>query len=136
MTRLVATGLCVSVLGAGCAGTPHTTRTGTIHEVTFEEHLTPTDLAVRIGDEVRWVNHRSLPARVDFPGVVETLACERGFRNWIGLRQESATVQPNQSVSLCFAGHGVYTYNVRMDAAVPGGKLIEQGMIQVGPPIP
>lgn len=122
------------VLTAACSSLPPTTRTGAIHEIRFEEHLMPTELIAQVGDEIRWVNHRSMPARVDFPGVVEDVSCERGFRNVLGLRQESATVQSNESVSLCFAKSGFYTYNARMDAAVPGGKLIEQGTIRVGTP--
>lgn len=121
-------------LTAACASLPPTTRTGAIHEIKFEEHLMPTELTAQVGDEIRWVNHRSMPARVDFPGVVEDVSCERGFRNFFSLRQESATVRPNESVSLCFAKSGFYTYNARMDAAVPGGKLIEQGSIRVGTP--
>ena len=47
-------------------------------------------------------------------------------------RQEVATIQPNESVSLCFGKPGTVTYNARMDSAVAGGKMIERGTLYVG----
>ena len=34
--------------------------TAIIHEVKFEKTLEPSDLTVHVGDEIRWVNHRTL----------------------------------------------------------------------------
>lgn len=124
------------LLMAGCAGVPPTSRTGAIHDVKFEEHMMPSELHVQPGDEVRWVNHRTMPVRIDFlAGSLNELSCERGFSNFIGRRQESVFIEPNQSASLCFSKSGAVTYNARMDAAVPGGKVIEPGTIRVGPPL-
>jgi hypothetical protein len=35
-------------------------------------------------------------------------------------------------VSLCFGNPGTVLYNARMDSAVAGGKMIEQGTLYVG----
>lgn len=119
----------------GCAGTPMTTRTGTVHDVKIEEGLSPSVLTVHIGDEIRWVNHRTMPARIDFlDGALDDISCRRGFSNWAGMKQESFTVAPNETVSLCFSKGGLVTYNVRMESALPGGKQIVPGEIRVGIP--
>jgi plastocyanin len=86
------------LLMAGCAGVPHTSRTGAIHDVKFEEHMMPSELQVQPGDEVRWVNHRTMPVRIDFlDGALNEVSCERGFSNFIGRRQESVSIDPNQA---------------------------------------
>jgi len=119
---------------AGCASVPTTSRTGVIHDVRFEERMTPANLRAQPGDEIRWVNQRSMPVRVEFLGAaLDDVTCQRGFDNRMGSQQEMAVIQPNQSVSLCFGKPGRVTYNARMDSAVAGGKMIESGTIQVGP---
>lgn len=130
-TRMI---LCTSLLTlAGCAGVPGTSRTGAIHTVRFQEHMTPTSLRARPGDEIRWVNQRSTPVTVEFLGdSLDDVTCQRGFDDFLGRQQEAAKIQPNQSVSLCFANPGTVTYNARMDSAVAGGKMIEQGRLYVG----
>jgi plastocyanin len=118
---------------AGCAGVSSTSRSGVIHDVRFEEHMTPTNLRIQPGDEVRWVNQRSTAVTVEFLGdALDDVTCQRGFDNLIGRQQEMATIQPNQSVSLCFGNPGTVTYNARMDSPVAGGQMIENGTIHVG----
>jgi plastocyanin len=118
---------------AGCAGVSGTSRSGVIHDVRFEEHMTPANLRVQPDDEVRWVNQRSMPVTVEFLGdALDDVTCQRGFDDLIGRQQEMATIQPNQSVSLCFGNPGTVTYNARMDSAVAGGQMIESGTIHVG----
>jgi len=113
--------------------TPPTTRSGEVHDVKIEEALTPAILTVGIGDEVRWVNHRTRPVRIDFLGdALDDVSCRRGFSNWIGMKKESTTVAVNESASLCFAKAAVIDYNVRMDSALPGGKQIVRGEVRVG----
>lgn len=122
---------CYTVL-VGCGGPPPTTRTGEIHEVKIAEHVAPSEIKVQTGDEIRWVNHRSLPVQLDFlKGALDDVACERGFSNWVGMRRESIAIDPNQSASLCFSNSGKISYNVRMDSALPGGQQIEPGVIHV-----
>lgn len=124
---------------AGCAGMASTTRTGNIHDVKFEERMTPANLQVKPGDEVRWVNQRTTPVTVEFlAGALDAVTCETGFSsralsNLRGKMQESATIAPNESASLCFSSAGTVTYNARMDSPVAGGQLIESGTVWVGP---
>ena len=125
----------LSVSAVACAG-PQTTRSGEIHTVKIEEEAHPADLVVNVGDEVRWVNHRALPVRVDLVvgDVGEQLSCQRGFSNFMGMKRDSAEIGANQSVSACFTQVGVVKYNVRMESALPGGKAITSGTVQVGDP--
>ncbi|WP_405235107.1 cupredoxin domain-containing protein [Lentisalinibacter orientalis] len=133
---IIGTALLATV--AGCAaiqGTEsiaNTTRTGAIHDVNFEERMTPVDLRVRPGDEVRWVNKRSTPVTVEFLGdALADVTCQRGFSSLLRRQQESATIEPNESASLCFGKEGTVTYNARMESSVAGGQLIESGTIRV-----
>lgn len=119
------------MLGA-CAG-PATSRTGAVHDIRVAEGPNPADLIVNPGDEVRWVNARTLPLRIDLVNVKsEDLACERGFSNFLGMVGESATVKPNETASACFTKPGVVNYNLRMDSALPGGQVVVPGVIRIG----
>lgn len=122
---------------AGCAGIATTTRTGNIHDVKFEERMTPVNVRAQPGDEIRWVNQRTTPVTVEFlAGALDAVTCESGFSarglsNLRGKLQESATISPNGTASLCFANAGTVTYNARMDSAVAGGQLIESGTVRI-----
>jgi plastocyanin len=132
--------MCVALLAiAGCAaiagtgGIADSTRTGVIHDVRFEERMTPVNLRVQPGDEVRWINQRSTPVTVEFLGdALNDVTCQSGFSNLLRRQQESATIRPNESASLCFGRVGTVTYNARMDSPVAGGQMIESGTIRVG----
>ncbi|TKB82015.1 MAG: hypothetical protein E8D44_13010 [Nitrospira sp.] len=120
------------VILAACAG-PTTTRSGVVHDIRIAEGPEPADLIVNPGDEVRWVNARTLPLRIDLVNVKsDELSCERKFSNIFGVIQESATIEPNGTASACFAKAGVVNYNLRMDSALPGGKVIVPGIIRIG----
>lgn len=127
-----------ALLVVGCASVESTTRTGRIHEVRFAERMTPDNLRVEPGDEVRWINERSSPVTVEFlEGALDSVSCERGFSrrgltNLRGAREESTTIRPMDSASLCFTVPGTVTYNARMESAVAGGETIESGTIRVG----
>jgi plastocyanin len=122
---------CAAIAGTG--GIASTTRTGIIHDVRFEERMTPVNLRVQPGDEVRWVNQRSTPVTVEFLGdALEEVTCQSGFSSLLRRQQESATIRPNESASLCFGRVGTVTYNARMDSPVAGGQVIESGTIRVG----
>lgn len=133
------TGAALLAVAAGCAsiqGTDSiadTTRTGVIHDVSFEERMTPVSLRVRPGDEIRWVNKRSTPVTVEFLGdALADVTCQSGFSSLLRRQQETATIEPNQSASLCFGMPGTVTYNARMTSPVAGGQMIESGTIRVG----
>lgn len=137
-SRLTVPSLMLGLIGlSACAMfAPPTTRTGEIREVKIEEGLAPTIVTAGVGDEVRWVNHRTLPVRIDFLGEdLEEVSCHRGFTSWTGMKKDSATLGANESASACFSKAGVIIYNVRMDSALPGGKQIVQGEVIVGKPV-
>ena len=120
------------VLATGCAGLPQTSRTAIIHEVKFEGSLAPADLTVHVGDEIRWVNHRTLPVLIDIPGLnAEMLSCDRGFSGMMGGVSELKELDPSKSASLCFSKPIVISDNARMKSADPGGMKIEPGTIRV-----
>ena len=117
---------------AGTTGIADSSRTGVIHEVRFAEQMTPTNLLVQVGDEVRWVNQRSGPVLVQFLGdALDDVVCQVGFSSVLRRQQESATIRPNESVSLCFGRIATVTYNARMDSPVAGGQTIESGVIRI-----
>ena len=133
--RLTVPSLILGLIGLSACSmlAPQTTRSGEVYDVKIEEALTPAILTVGIGDEVRWVNHRTRPVRIDFlDETLDEVSCQRGFTNWMGMQKEATTVAVNESVSLCFAKAAVIDYNVRMDSALPGGKQIVRGEIRVG----
>lgn len=122
----------IVLLAAACAG-PTTTRSGVVHDIRITEGPAPADLIVNPGDEVRWVNARTLPLRVDLVNVKsDELSCERRFSNVFGVIRESATVEPNGTASACFVKAGVVNYNLRMDSALPGGQVVVPGIVRVG----
>lgn len=123
------------VLLAGCGSLPQATRTAVIHNIKFEEHMTPADLTIHVGDEVRWVNYRTLPVMIDIPGLnAEMLSCESGFSGMFGGVQEVTKLGANESANLCFKSVIVISYNGRMRSAAPGGMQIEPGTIRVVAP--
>jgi plastocyanin len=129
MTLLAVTG-CAAIAGTG--GIASTSRTGTIHDVSFEERMTPVNLYVRPGDEIRWVNQRSTPVAVEFLGnALDEVTCQSGFSSLLRRQQESATIEPNRTASLCFGKVGTVTYNARMESPVAGGQTIESGTIHI-----
>ncbi|MEX2494538.1 MAG: hypothetical protein WD448_00535 [Woeseia sp.] len=137
--RELIVGAAVLATAVGCAsirGTdsiPDTTRTGKIHDVNFAERMTPLNLRVQPGDEVRWVNQRSTAVTVEFLGdALADVSCQTGFSSLLRRQQETATIKPNESASLCFGKVGMVTYNARMESPVAGGQTIESGTIRVG----
>lgn len=122
----------IALLVTACAHPP-TSRTGAIHDIRVVEGPEPADLIVNPGDEVRWVNARNLPIRVDLVGMKqEDFSCERGFSNLFGVIGESAMAKPNESASACFNKSGVVNYNLRMESPLPGGEKIVSGVVRIG----
>lgn len=120
------------LLVTGCAGLPETTRTAVIHEVKMGDKMAPADLTVRVGDEIRFVNQRMLPVRIEIPGLnAEMLSCERNFSNFIGQVREVAVLSAHQTANLCFSKGAVISFIARMTSAGPGGMAIESGTIRV-----
>lgn len=95
--------------------------------------MTPANLRVQPGDEIRWVNQWSTPVTVEFlEDALDDVTCQSGFSSLLRRLQESTTIQPNESASLCCGKVGIVTYNARMESPVAGGSVIESGTIRVG----
>ncbi len=130
--RMVGAVLGVFAMSA-CAGLPEISRTQAVHDVRIETGLSPADLTVAPGDEVRWVNLRKEPIFVQIAELdTDDLACHRGFDNWRGKVLESVEIRPNETVSLCFKAAATVLYNVRAPTAVSGGNLVLPGVVRVG----
>ncbi len=121
------------ILGAGCAmNLPSTSRTGSVHDITIEQEILPAEASANIGDEVRFVNHRTAAIQVIFlEGDLDKVSCQRGFRS-LGVMREAAKVAPGDAASVCFNKPGFYSYTIRMTENVQGGETIRSGSIQVG----
>lgn len=121
------------ILGMGCAmSLPNTSRTGSIHDITIEQEILPVEASANIGDEVRFVNHRTAAVKVVFlEGDLDKVSCQHGFRS-MGVMREAAKIAPGDAASVCFNKPGFYNYTVRMTESVPGGETIRSGSIQVG----
>ena len=108
---------------AGCSSMPAGAKKGRVHTVNIGQQINPLQINAGRGDEVRWMNDRSQPVAVIFPGSDATrLSCRSGFKNLDG-SGFSAVVPPNGSASLCFAELGKYDYDVRLDENLPSGQL-------------
>jgi plastocyanin len=133
VTLIMSITLVMALSATACSSLPEMSRTGAIHTVSIERDLSPSDLLVNPGDEVRWVNHRKMPVRLEFVGLEKRdLSCEHGATTFMGGIPEAVMIKPNQAVSLCFVKPGAVSYNARMDSALPGGESIAPGVIRVG----
>lgn len=103
------------------------TRTGAIHDIRIGEAVAPEQLAVKPGDEVRWVNTRSASGQIVFTdSLKDKVSCHNKFSG-----MDSTKVEPNDYVSLCFASPGTYKYIARMGSPVPGGEKNLSGIVVV-----
>jgi plastocyanin len=116
----------------GCQSLPTVTRSGEVKDVTIREGLSSAELQVNAGDEIRWTNKRMAPARIVFlDPISDKLSCRNNFGGFLKNGQE-ATLEPNQSASICFREPGTIRYVVRMQSAIPSGQVSESGRIQIG----
>lgn len=115
-------------LAAACAGLPATSRSGAVHDILItEDRVSPQDLIVHIGDEVRWVNRRLSPVWVYFfRDSLDEVSCARGFSLFWG-NEEEAVLEPGQSVSVCFAKEDAISYTVQSEQTVMRGSTAGEG---------
>jgi plastocyanin len=128
--------LCLVILiAAACGGLPASSRTGKVYEVVIQEgEISPRDVRVRPGDEVRFVNQRLEPVWVFFfRDTPDELACQRGFSYFWGT-EESAKIRPNESASVCFSRPGAVGFSVQMEPPFRGGD--ELGALKISGAIP
>lgn len=110
-----------ALLALACAGLPTTSRTGAVHDILISKQISPRDVTVQPGDEVRWINRRLAPVWLYFSReALDEVSCRRGFSFFWG-NEESARIEPNQSVSLCFSKTRIVGYWVQNQPIVQGG---------------
>ena len=124
----------------GCQSLSSVPRSGEIQEIVVGEGLSPAEMSVNTGDEVRWTNTRMVPVRIEFLEPVDgKLSCHNNFGGFFTGRN-AATLGPNESASLCFREPINSKYVVRpissrystMGSHSPNKKIIEAGVIRVG----
>lgn len=127
MAMLITSGCQTSALTSENRELPQFTRTGAIHDIRIGESITPPELTVRPGDEVRWVNGRSAGGHIVFTDSLrDRVSCQNRFSG-----KDSTKVDPNEYVSLCFSSPGTYKYIARMGSPVPGGEKNLSGIVVV-----
>jgi plastocyanin len=121
----------LTTIAAGCStgkDLAQSTRTGKIFDVRIGESLSPKEIEVRLGDEVRWVNARNGSVRIVFvDSLQDKLACQKNFKT----KTNTANISANDYASLCFMAPGAYTYNARMESPAPGGEVNAAGRVLV-----
>ena len=118
----------------GCT-TPSTSRlTGAVRYFNIRAEIAPRHLIAQIGDEIRWQNLNPHPVtlRMLENSDPALLACDKGFTQF-GVMQDTVTIAPLQSVSLCFLKPGTIRFNVWLDADNPQGAMTPTGTIRIEP---
>jgi hypothetical protein len=130
------TGLMIALtclaLVSGCA-TASTVKTSTrTHFIQIREQVSPQDLYVYVGDEVRWQNLRQDPVKVSLLSHhrLDLVSCEKGFTR-LGTMEDAAMIPPREYVSLCFSQPGTIHYNVWLNPDNPRGSMTPTAHIQV-----
>jgi hypothetical protein len=77
------------------------------------------------GEEVRWTNARQNAVRVGFLNMrlIEEHQCETGIVDMFGHVNDHVTIEPGESISLCFVRTGDLQYNVWFDPEDPRGPI-------------
>ncbi len=117
----------------GCQGIPTVTRTGDVKDIIIGDDLSTRETVVNAGDEVRWINKRTLPVRVVFldPVSDKQLSCRNNVGGWMK-RSDTAQLDKNETASACFRDPGYFRYIVRMESALTTGDINVQGVVRVG----
>ncbi|HKN87644.1 MAG TPA: hypothetical protein VJV04_12345 [Nitrospiraceae bacterium] len=123
--------LLMALFGAGCIGSlPATTQTGKVQEVVIGTSVSPSEMTLALGDEVRWVNRQGGPVSIVFlTPIQEQVNCERGF----GLAgvTNATWLAPNKGISLCFAAPGTIRYTIHLDTPTPAGEFNILGILHI-----
>jgi plastocyanin len=116
----------------GCANTSTVSSSIRTHLIQIREQVSPQDLYVNVGDEVRWQNLRPDPVKVSLLSHhrLDLVSCEKGFTRF-GAMEDSATIPPREYVSLCFSKPGTIQYNVWLNPSDPRGSMTPTARIQV-----
>lgn len=124
----------------GCQSLPSAPRSGEVKEIVIGENLSPAELRVNTGDEVRWTNKHMVPVRIEFLEPVEgKLSCHNNFGG-VMTGRNAVTLGPNESASLCFREpvdskyvvHPIASRYSTMGGSFPDTKIAIAGTIRVG----
>jgi len=133
LIRYLGMSLVAIVFLGGCESTPTVTRSGDVKDIIIGDNLSPGEIVVSPGDEVRWVNKRTGPVRIVFLSPVSNkeLSCKNNFG---GLMTPSNTAKlgTNETASACFRDPGYVRYTVRMESADTTGERNVSGVVKVG----
>jgi len=128
-------GLICLVYISGCANTSTISPSIRTHFIQIREQVSPQDLYVYVGDEVRWQNLRPDPVKVSLLSHhrLDLVSCEKGFTR-LGTMEDTATIPPREYVSLCFSQPGTIQYNVWLNPDNPRGNMTPTARVQVSTP--
>ena len=131
--RYLGIGFVALVCLAGCESTPTVTRSGDVKDIIIGDNLSSGEVVVSPGDEVRWVNKRTLPVRIIFldPLSDKQLSCKNNFGGWV-TPSNTAKLATNETASACFRDPGYFRYTVRMESAGMTGEGNVPGVVKVG----
>ncbi|HSE59241.1 MAG TPA: hypothetical protein VLA99_11115 [Nitrospiraceae bacterium] len=95
------------------------TRTGAVKNILIKDTVSPESLTVNAGDEVRWLNQRRQPVTITFLDPIDhSISCKKGFTKALGMGTDnSTTLDPNETASLCFTRLGTARYAVKSDSS-------------------
>jgi hypothetical protein len=121
----------LGLLLVGCSSVSSSTGNTAIRTVDVAQEVSPRQVLVGSGGEVRWRNILTEPIVIGFPAsTVNRISCNTGFKTveHIGL---SALIEPNASASLYFASQGKYNYQVRLGQNPANALGAQRGIIWV-----
>ena len=128
-------GICLVVLVfvAGCESMPTVTRSGDVKDIIIGDDLSPKEIAVNAGDEVRWINKRTAPVRIVFldPAALKQLSCKNNVGGWM-TPSDTAKLGKSETTSVCFRDPGYVRYTVRMESGDMTGEHNVSGVVRVG----
>ena len=123
--------LVAAMLAVGCMwGLPSSSQSGKVQDIVIGSTVTPLEITLAPGDEVRWTNRQEAPVDIVFLNAVqEQVTCGRGFG--LGGVANGVRLAPNRAISLCFATPGHVRYTVHLDTPTPTGQFNVQGIVHI-----
>jgi plastocyanin len=109
----------------GCGHSPSAGAGRTVRTIEIAQQVNPLVMYASPGEEVRWMNARSNPVRVGFMNMrlLEEHRCQKGIVDLFGQVNDHVTIEPGESISLCFVRTGDLRYNVWFDPEDPRGAI-------------
>jgi plastocyanin len=115
------------------------TRTGKIHDIKIGETISPKEIQVSQGDEIRWINMRNGVVKVVFIDTLkDRVSCQNNFGGTASMfssntntKEYETKIGPNDHASLCLSSPGTYTYTARMEDTTPGGEKVDTAAVRV-----